>query len=209
MTYINPYRNAIAPEMVRSKRKNRSFAANEAKKAKPKISIESHSEKERTNIFIDLLNLEFLFNFFSCPCCKATSCFKVSFTKTNLLNFRLKIKCSLCDFSAEQWALHENFNAVFMAAKTTAGVSNSQTQRIIGMIGMSGKTESGEERVPDFTTSKTATALQKKIDESIINLKTESMLHYRNSLISMCRKSHPQTVEIAIDGAYNDTGKER
>ena len=82
-----------------------------------------------------------------------------------------------------------------------------QIQRMLAMIGMSGQTEAGNDRLPDFTSgSNTAARLQKTIDEMIIQTATDSMLYYRGSFVSERRKAHPRSIEVAIDGTYNDTG---
>ena len=116
-----------------------------------KQKIESKNVDPRTVLFVDLTNLESLINIFKCPDCQQSGSLTICFTKNDLLNFYLKIKCLLCSFTAGQWALDKSFNSVFIAAKTCAGVTNMQTQRMLAMIGMSGQTESGEDRLPDFT----------------------------------------------------------
>ena len=129
------------------------------------------------------------------------------FSSNELLNFYLKIKCSLCSFTAGHWALEKSFNSVFIAAKTCAGVTNMQIQRMLAMIGMSGQTEARQDRLPDITSgSKTAENLQNTIDELIIQSANDSMLSYRRSFVSELRKAHPRSIEVAVDGTYNDTG---
>jgi len=191
--------------MPPKKRKTQAVALVEIRKKKPKV--ESKNLDPRTVIFADLENLGSLINVFKCPDCKQGDCLTICITSNELLNFHLKIKCSLCSFTAGHWALEKNFNSVFIAAKTCTGVTNMQIQRMLAMIGMSGQTESGQDRLPDFTSgSKTAAKLQKTIDEMIIKTATDSMLSYRGSFVSERRKAHPQTIEVSIDGTYNDSG---
>ena len=77
---------------------------------------------------------------------------------------------------------------------------------MLAMLGMSGQTSSGEDRLPEFIAGRTAQCLQKIVDDIIINEAAESMLNYRRSLISISKKTNPKTVELSMDGTYNDTG---
>jgi len=186
-----------------SKRKRSSLSSAEIAQ-KRKCSVKSES---RTVLFVDFLILGSLINIFDCPKCKKSDCLTIGFSKNELLNFYLKIKCSKCSFTSGSWLLQENFNEVFIAAKTCAGITDQQTQRMIGMIGISGQTEAGEDRVPDFTSgSKTSSQIQKKIDNVIIKLATDSMLFYRNSFVKDSRRSSPKAINVSIDGTYNDNG---
>ena len=191
--------------MPPKKRKKHIASLVEIKKKKP--NVKTKNEDHRTVLFIDLENLGSLISIFNCPGCKQSDCLSIWFTTNELLNFYLKIKCTLCSFSAGHWALEKNFNSVFVAAKTCSGVTNMQIQRMLAMIGMSGQTEAGNDRLPDFTSgSNTAARLQKTIDEMVIQTATDSMLYYRESFVSERRKAHPRSIEVAIDGTYNDTG---
>ena len=110
--------------MPPKRRKSQVSALVETRKKKPKI--ESNDLNPRTVIFADLEILGSLMKIFNCPGCKQNDCLTICFTTNELLNFHLKIKCTLCTFTYSLWALEKNFNSVFIAAKTCAGVTSSQ-----------------------------------------------------------------------------------
>ncbi|CAG5110337.1 Oidioi.mRNA.OKI2018_I69.chr2.g4749.t1.cds [Oikopleura dioica] len=60
--------------------------------------------------------------------------------------------------------------------------------------------------MPDFMhSSSTAKSLQDFVDQKIIDLAKKSIFAARTSLISEARRKQSKTVDVAIDGCYNDT----
>lgn len=176
-------------QMVLSKRRKQSLNAVEAKKTKSDKTLEP-----RENVIADLLILGEIFkDIFFCPGCKRAKCLTIGITTTDFLNNYLKISCSKCTFSNGRWTLHDNYNTLFHAATTSAGITNTQTQRLLAMGALCVKTTSGQERVPDFLKDgSTSSKQQRLVDDIIINLAAESMLNFRKSLVSESRKKTPK-----------------
>ncbi|CAG5099826.1 Oidioi.mRNA.OKI2018_I69.XSR.g16705.t1.cds [Oikopleura dioica] len=88
-----------------------------------------------------------------------------------------------------------------------AGITDTQTQRQLAGIGMSGETIGGHKRLPDFVKgASTADKYQDKVDKIIMDLANQSMLNARNLLISERKNASEKTVSVAVDGTYNDSG---
>ncbi|CAG5080206.1 Oidioi.mRNA.OKI2018_I69.PAR.g9504.t1.cds [Oikopleura dioica] len=165
----------------------------------------------RTVYFIYHSRLSKIVNKLACPKCTNVGSFDVNFTKMNLLNFYIVISCSRCKkWTSGSWLLPDKFNEAFQAAKTCVGIVDAQINRFLALIGMSGKAKNGEERMPDFHhSSSTAQDLQNLVDGKIIELAKKSMLAARNSLVSEARKFKAKSMQVAVDGCYNDTGHKR